>query len=244
MDGVAGIAGIFCLSRNYRFACSAYRPTGLPRQGFGPVLAHGARQPRRDGRFSVSRPRNPRNAVCLIDSADTSPSPHLVIKNLLRSAGRLSGWHRQRHNPLQHIAKQPPRQVALRQQQPIVAGCLIRRPPVFTGASTLVVVANGIASQSVSVNVGPSPTPSPIPIRHIRDPALYKVRMSRNAHHDSCVTVRGASYAPNAEADKSAAEKALAAAHKIWAKRLPKDQEKLWDWLANKSTDDLLSLLA
>jgi hypothetical protein len=34
---------------------------------------------------------------------------------------------------------------------------------IETGASTLVVVANGIASQSVSVNVGPSPTPSPIP---------------------------------------------------------------------------------
>jgi ParB family transcriptional regulator, chromosome partitioning protein len=64
------------------------------------------------------------------------------------------------------------------------------------------------------------------------------------AHQDSCVTVRGASYAPNADAEKSPAEKALAAAHKIWAKRLPKDQEKLWDWLAKKSTEDLLSLLA
>jgi len=64
----------------------------------------------------------------------------------------------------------------------------------------------------------------------------------RAAHHDSCITVRGASYAPNAEADKNAAEKAIAEAHKIWAKRLPKDQKKLWDWIAT-STDDLLSLL-
>jgi ParB family chromosome partitioning protein len=64
------------------------------------------------------------------------------------------------------------------------------------------------------------------------------------SHHDSCVTVRGASYAPNAEADKNAAEKAIAEAHKVWAKRLPKDQDKLWDWLAKKSADDLLSLLA
>jgi ParB family chromosome partitioning protein len=65
-----------------------------------------------------------------------------------------------------------------------------------------------------------------------------------SAHHDSCVTVRGASYAPNAEADKNAAEKAIAEAHKVWAKRLPKDQEKLWGWLAKKTPDDLLSLLA
>jgi ParB family chromosome partitioning protein len=64
------------------------------------------------------------------------------------------------------------------------------------------------------------------------------------AHHDSCVTARGASSAPNAEPDKNATEKAIAAAHKIWARRLPKDQEKLWDSLAKKSTDDLLSLLA
>jgi ParB family chromosome partitioning protein len=58
------------------------------------------------------------------------------------------------------------------------------------------------------------------------------------------VTARGASSAPNAEPDKNATEKAIAAAHKIWARRLPKDQEKLWDSLAKKSTDDLLSLLA
>jgi ParB family transcriptional regulator, chromosome partitioning protein len=64
------------------------------------------------------------------------------------------------------------------------------------------------------------------------------------AHHDSCVTVRGASYAPDAETDDSTAEKATAEAHKIWAKRLPKQQEKLGEWLAKKGADDLLSLLA
>jgi len=72
------------------------------------------------------------NAVGPIDCADTSPSPYFLIKNLLRCAGRLSGWHRQRLNPLQHAAKQPPRQVALRQQQPIVAGVFNQTAPVFT----------------------------------------------------------------------------------------------------------------
>jgi hypothetical protein len=45
-------------------------------------------------------------------------------RNLLRTAGRLSRWHRQRHNPLQHAAKQPPRQMALRQQKPVVTRVL------------------------------------------------------------------------------------------------------------------------
>jgi hypothetical protein len=52
-------------------------------------------------------------------------------QNLLRSAGRLSGWHRQRHNPLENAAKQPLRQVALRQQHPIVAGVFNQTAPGF-----------------------------------------------------------------------------------------------------------------
>jgi len=39
-------------------------------------------------------------------------------------------------------------------------------------------------------------------------------------------------------------KKRFAEAHKIWAKRLPKQQEKLWDWIAKQSADDLLALLA
>jgi hypothetical protein len=34
----------------------------------------------------------------------------------------LLGWHRQRRNPPHHGSEQPPRQVALRQEQPIVPG--------------------------------------------------------------------------------------------------------------------------
>jgi len=60
-----------------------------------------------------------------------SPSPDLVTQNLLRSAGRLSRWRRQRHNPLQHAAKQSPRQMTLRQQQPVVPGVLYQPPAGF-----------------------------------------------------------------------------------------------------------------
>ena len=64
-------------------------------------------------------------------------------------------------------------------------------------------------------------------------------------HRDSCVTVRGASsFAPDTESDDGKAEKSIAEAHKLWAKRLPKQHEKLWDWLVKKSVDDFLALLA
>ena len=45
-------------------------------------------------------------------------------------------------------------------------------------------------------------------------PAFY------GAHHDSRIGVRGASFAPDADADKNVAEKAIAGAHKVWVKRL------------------------
>ena len=54
---------------------SAYRPNGLPRQGFVSVLVHGAASRTRMGRFSVSRHAISRNAVLSIDCADTSASP-------------------------------------------------------------------------------------------------------------------------------------------------------------------------
>jgi len=61
---------------------------------FGPVLVHGAASRPGMGRFSVSRPRNPQK--CRLSNRfrrhfSLPPSRH---QNLLRSAGRLSGWHR------------------------------------------------------------------------------------------------------------------------------------------------------
>jgi hypothetical protein len=124
--------------RNCRFASpifnSAYRPTGFPRLGFGPVLVRGADSRAGMDRFRVSRPCNPQKCAWSNRFRRHFSLPPSRHQNQLRSADRLSGWHRQRHNPLQHAAKQPPRQ-ALRQLQPIVAGgraYLIRRPPVFT----------------------------------------------------------------------------------------------------------------
>ena len=123
-----------CLIRNFRFA--------------SPISTSGIRQPASLLKglaqfWSTVPPAAPggvglasrghataRNAVFPIDSADTSPSPPLH-RNLLRPAGRLSGRHRQRHNSLQHAAKQPARQVALRQQQPVVAGGFDQTTPGF-----------------------------------------------------------------------------------------------------------------
>jgi len=53
-----------------------------------------------------------------------APSPGLVA--LRRRA--LSGWHRQSLNPPHHASKQVPRQMALRQQQPVIASVLDQPP--------------------------------------------------------------------------------------------------------------------
>src|ERR1700730_8846129 len=45
-----------------------------------------------------------------------------MIPTLERGSFTLSRWRRHRRDPAQHAAKQPPRHVALRQQQPVVAG--------------------------------------------------------------------------------------------------------------------------
>ncbi len=119
----------FCLS-DFNFA---YRPNGLPRQGFGlvwPVLVHGAASRAGMGRFSVLRRRIDQKCIWS-NRFRRHFSPHLVIKIccLLRAAypagsGSVTIL-------CKHAAKQPPRQVALRQQQPIVAGVFNQTAPGF-----------------------------------------------------------------------------------------------------------------
>ncbi len=54
---------------------------------------------------------------------DTSQSPTCLLSRLLSLSSRLlSGRHRQRRDPPQHGPEQRPRQMALRQQEPVIAG--------------------------------------------------------------------------------------------------------------------------
>ena len=61
-------------------------------------------------------------------SLNSPPSSRLVSPSL----PRLSGWQRQSQNPPQHTSEQALRQMALRLQQPVVAGMLYQPAPVFT----------------------------------------------------------------------------------------------------------------
>jgi hypothetical protein len=52
---------------------------------------------------------------------------HLLVRSSLTVSGnarRSAGRHRQRPDPPEHRPEQPPRQVTLRQQEPVVAGVL------------------------------------------------------------------------------------------------------------------------
>jgi hypothetical protein len=84
----------------------------------------------------------PANGV--VQSLPQTFLPHLYLslhQNLLRSAGHLSRWRRQRHNPLEHAAIQLPRQMNLRQEQPTATDVLyqasagLHQPLLQTGQS-------------------------------------------------------------------------------------------------------------
>jgi hypothetical protein len=101
-------------NRNFRFASPISTPHLDQPASLGKVLAQfwSTVPPAAPGWVGLASRGHatPGNAVCLIDSADTSPSPHLVIK--ICCAPR-AAYPAGRHNPAQHAAKQPPRQVAL-----------------------------------------------------------------------------------------------------------------------------------
>jgi hypothetical protein len=81
-------------------------------------------------RHPYREPKKTALILFLIDFADIYPARPTASLNLLRSAA----WHRQRHNPLQHAAKQPPRQMTLRQEQPVLTGVLYQAPGRFSPA--------------------------------------------------------------------------------------------------------------
>ena len=66
----------------------------------------------------------PGNASCLNGPAHASAFAQRHHRNLLRFALALSRRRRQRRDLPQHAGEQPPRQMALRQQQPVVPGML------------------------------------------------------------------------------------------------------------------------
>src|ERR1035437_5850012 len=89
------------------------------------VLVQGAfHDPQRTS--SASRwHKTPETDAFPTEFSDTYPFASLSRhRNLLRSAGCLSRWRRQRRDAPQHAAKKPPRQMTLRQQQPVVARVL------------------------------------------------------------------------------------------------------------------------
>lgn len=76
-------------------------------------------------------------------SADTPPCSHRVIENLLRSAHTLSRRRRQLGDLPQYAGKHPPRQMALRQPQPIVP-CMLDQPSAGFHQSLLKLVGDQV----------------------------------------------------------------------------------------------------
>src|ERR1019366_4732415 len=96
------------------------------------VLVQGAfHDPQRTS--SASRwHKTPETDAFPTEFSDTYPFAALSRhRNLLRSAGRLSRWRRQRRDPPQHACEEPARQMTLRQQQPVVPGMLYQTPAGF-----------------------------------------------------------------------------------------------------------------
>ncbi len=62
------------------------------------------------------------------DCTDTSPSPTSLLSRLLSLSSRLLPGRQQRRDPPQHRSEKPPRQMALGQQQPAIAGMLDQPP--------------------------------------------------------------------------------------------------------------------
>ena len=114
------------LSRNFRI-WTQQRLTGST-----PVLAHAATKVAGKGRFRVRRAPDARKwAVFRVVPQTLLPLLQRGHRNPLRSALALSRRGRQRRDLPQHAGKQPPRQVTLRQQQPVVAGVFYQPPTGF-----------------------------------------------------------------------------------------------------------------
>ncbi len=104
---------------------SPCRPSGLPRQGLSRFWSRCFQQRWEGAVFTSGGSATAGDIILSLDSADTFPFASLSRhRNLLRSASRLSRWRRRRCDPPQHAAKQPPGQMPLGQQQPVVAGVL------------------------------------------------------------------------------------------------------------------------
>jgi hypothetical protein len=77
---------------------------------------------RRNGWFCAAWRQTSGTGVFPAEFLNTRPFlPYHVTEIPLRARRAASRWQRQRHNPQQHAAKQPPRQMTLRQEQPLVA---------------------------------------------------------------------------------------------------------------------------
>ena len=90
-----------------------------------PGLSAEASPPRHNGpvlpRADIRYPKLP---LLRPNSQTLLPTPQRPRRDLLRAALGLSRRQRQRRNLPQHADKQPPRQMALRQEQPVVA-CML-----------------------------------------------------------------------------------------------------------------------
>jgi hypothetical protein len=80
----------------------------------------------------TSRPRTPRMRFSQSIPETLLPPPYVATKICCAPWTAYPAGTGSVANPPQHAAKEPPRQMTLRQQQPIVVGVLNKRPPVFT----------------------------------------------------------------------------------------------------------------
>src|SRR5208282_3099784 len=83
-------------------------------------------------------------------TSNTVASPLSRHRNLLRFTARLPRWRRQHGDPLRHALKEPPRQIALRQEQPVLV-YFIKRPPLFTSRCWARAQARRYAVASISI---------------------------------------------------------------------------------------------
>jgi len=114
----------FCLSDANQYTPICHRSRSL-------LHPFPSRNPRRVPGRAASRTQKTTFAPFRSDFTDPSPSTSSVVQIGFASLARLPGWQRQSLQAPQYAPEQAPRQVALRQQQPIVAGMLDQPPAGF-----------------------------------------------------------------------------------------------------------------
>jgi type III restriction enzyme len=115
------LAGISVLTLHLQLL---YRSGGLPLQGpasFGP-RSFRRRRERPVSRLALTQHREVPFFQSILPTL--LPPPQRPHRNRPRSALYLSGCRGQHRDPLQHAAKEPSRQMTLREKQPVVAGVL------------------------------------------------------------------------------------------------------------------------